>query len=140
MNSTLSSADAEQAVERARRADDLLGSFVALSSAARLPGSASFFNDDDDDTCAASDPNLSILKSRTKSGTLAGDLLGACRRLPKSKRKTDLGGYAVVNVGPSVIPTYYPSVRVFTCVYSLALPPSSLFSGSVVACLLARVG
>lgn len=99
---------------------------MALSSSAAQPGTSmasSGFSEDDDGQVMEStscDANLSILKSRTKSGTLSGDLLGACRRLPK-RSKTDLAEYAIVNVGPSVIPTYFPSIRVFTCVFSLAL-------------------
>jgi endopolyphosphatase len=56
---------------------------------------------------------LSRLQSRTRSGTLEGDVLRDFQDLPKPK-KLHLDDYAIINVGPSVIPTYFPSVRVFT--------------------------
>jgi hypothetical protein len=89
-------------------ATSLLSSFTSLSSSSHLDSSSSL----SDDLCY-DDSNVAILKSRTKSGTLQGDLLRACERLPK-KSKIELGDYSIINVGPSIIPTYFPSVRVFT--------------------------
>lgn len=89
-------------------ATSLLSSFTYLSSSSHLASSSSL-----SDNLCYDDSNVAILKSRTKSGTLQGDLLRACERLPK-KSKIELGDYSIINVGPSIIPTYFPSVRVFT--------------------------
>lgn len=58
---------------------------------------------------------MGILKSRTRSGTLQGDLLHDYHALPKGE-KIDYDDYTLINVSPSIVPTYYPGVRIFTCV------------------------
>lgn len=45
--------------------------------------------------------------------SLDDQLLSQFKRLPKRK-KTELDRYAVVNVAPSVVPTYQPAIRVWT--------------------------
>ncbi|CED83970.1 Acid sphingomyelinase and PHM5 phosphate metabolism protein [Phaffia rhodozyma] len=79
------------------------------------------------------DSNIEITKSRSKSGSLQGDILNSCKEMSEMK-KLDMGDYAAVNVGPSVIPTYFPALRVFTY-NSTAEPfkqvPSSYFSTPV---------
>lgn len=45
--------------------------------------------------------------------TLANDLLVDFRGIP-TKKAIDLDDYSIINVAPSVVPTYFPSLRVFT--------------------------
>lgn len=55
---------------------------------------------------------------------LADTLMDDFSELPKSKKKTDLDDYAIINVSPSVIPSpYLPSFRIFA--YNVTgLPPT----------------
>jgi len=49
----------------------------------------------------------------SKKLTLEDELLADFRELP-ARKKLNLDNFAFVNVAPSVVPTYLPSVRVFT--------------------------
>ncbi|KAL7410416.1 Metallo-dependent phosphatase-like protein [Mrakia frigida] len=60
-----------------------------------------------------SEGDYEVMKSRTRSGTLEGDVLRDFKDLPQPK-KLLLEDYSIINVSPSVIPTYFPSVRIFT--------------------------
>lgn len=64
-------------------------------------------------TCDLKDSSVEILKSRTRSGSLAGDIFEDLNAVPRRK-KTNLDDYAVINISPSIIPTYFPAVRLFT--------------------------
>ncbi|KAH8915746.1 hypothetical protein BT69DRAFT_1356325 [Atractiella rhizophila] len=52
-------------------------------------------------------------KSHLSLSNLVDDLKKDFKELP-GKKKRDLEEYAIINVAPSIIPTYYPSMRVFT--------------------------
>lgn len=70
----------------------------------------------DTEDLRAPPPSTSVKFSalgKPKRFSLEDDLLADFRELPKRK-SLDLDDFAVVNVGPSVVPTYMPSLRVFT--------------------------
>ncbi|KAG8680873.1 hypothetical protein FRC09_017905 [Ceratobasidium sp. 395] len=63
-----------------------------------------------DDVLAS--PSLRIT-GRKKEVLIAEAMRGSCKELAR-KKKLDYDDYFVVNIGPSVIPEYTPSVRIFT--------------------------
>ncbi|KAF8341399.1 Metallo-dependent phosphatase-like protein [Cantharellus anzutake] len=69
-------------------------------------------------------PPFGTLKKKKKKPVLHDELLVDFSGLPKVG-KVDLDDFTVINVAPSVVPTYYPSIRVFT--YNVTAPPSAAY-------------